>query len=181
MPLYQQLYRFFSHPYQLIKKLFDGGAFHCHRAGRAVKLAGFRIACGEVDGQCVAVSCHRHVPPPRRSPSGGFSELLLLAVDRGSERRGHGRALVAAVLRDSLDQRSPELLVVSTGHAFWQQPHLGLSDRGDHCGHPIFIPWSAGIQLVGRAITAQAADDLDAVCNEATAGFTQVGFYTILS
>ena len=70
-----------DHNRALIKRIFSGATFHCHRAGREVPTAGCSLALGEVGGRCVAVGCYRHVPAPRRSSLQGFTELLLLAVE----------------------------------------------------------------------------------------------------
>lgn len=163
-----------AHNRSLIHRLFSASSFHCHRAGRAVSTTGFSLALGFTEARrCVAVGVHRHVPPPRRAADarGGFTELLLLAVHAEYERRGHGRAIVAAVLRDSLQNGSKQLFVVSTGHAFWKQPAFCLPSMGGpaSCGFPIFVPWSCGIEIIGREVTRQAADEIDAVCAAAAA------------
>lgn len=156
-----------EHNRSLIKKLFSSGSFHCHRRGAEVSMGGFRVAFGISEERCVvAVGCFRHVPPPRRSPGAGFSELLLLAVRREQERRGFGREIVAAILRESVQVGSSRLMVVSSGHGFWDQPSFGLKEIGspDACGSPIFVPWSVGIRIVGRIVSREGAEALDAVC-----------------
>ncbi|EOD13762.1 hypothetical protein EMIHUDRAFT_451890 [Emiliania huxleyi CCMP1516] len=145
-----------DHNRALIKRIFSGATFHCHRAGREVPTAGCSLALGEVGGRCVAVGCYRHVPAPRRSSLQGFTELLLLAVETEYERQGNGRAIVAVILRDSWRAGSARLLVVSTGHAFWKKPSLQLSELGSPTDveQPVFAPWSAGISIVGREARA---------------------------
>jgi hypothetical protein len=165
----------FSHLRGLVNKLLASRDIHCHLAGRDLSTDGFRLALIEADGECVAVACHRHAPSPRRSLRGIFTELLLLAVHREQEGRGHARAIVGAVLRDSVAAKSEELLVVSSGHRMWTQPLFGLTGKGDskQCGFPILSPWSRGIEILGRPVTSEAADTLDAAGNSAAPGRRQ--------
>ena len=81
-----------SHNTRLVRTLCccsasTSSGLHCHRSGRllpVVELRRYRCIVGILEGKCVGVACVRHVPPPRRAPSSrAFSELLLLATDRG--------------------------------------------------------------------------------------------------
>jgi GNAT superfamily N-acetyltransferase len=159
-----------AHNRKLVHAVFSQGQFFCCHAGRQVSTAGYRLALGVLGDECVGVGCYRHITP-RRSMDGKATrtELLFLAVARRHERRCCGRALVAAVLRDSAEHGSPVLIVLSTGHPFWKVPALGFDFSGDPKAYPnrVFLPWSAGSMLIGRRVTQQAVDDLQAACTAA--------------
>ena len=164
----------------LIAKLLGlkKGDVHCYLSKcplAAKEREAYCCAIGtDSDGTVVGAACFRHVGRPRRASASqyGFTELLLLAVDKNEERKGLGRSMVDYVQECALSAGSERLIVVSNGHKFWRQPGLQFADLEPNHGLNLFVPWNAGIYLLVRCIVmvaekAPSAENYERVAKKA--------------